>query len=143
MVRDEVVLWWRCLFFCLSLSKARHLTSRVQPIYSSSKYHSIAATSSGGRRPIVLEFQDDVSVILGVEMGAAHVSVALTNLRGKVLELGALPPMRRVCRHLGVDKYRIKKLFGGCRQLWQIAGLPNPDVAGLVTEELMPRIKAL
>ena len=41
--------------------------------------------SSGGRRPIVLEFQDDVCVILGVEMGAAHVAVALTNLRGKVL----------------------------------------------------------
>jgi predicted NBD/HSP70 family sugar kinase len=41
--------------------------------------------SSGGRRPIVLEFQDDACVILGVEMGAAHVAVALTNLRGKVL----------------------------------------------------------
>jgi glucokinase-like ROK family protein len=41
--------------------------------------------SSGGRRPILLEFQDDVCVILGVEMGGSHVAVALTNLRGKVL----------------------------------------------------------
>ncbi len=41
--------------------------------------------SSGGRRPIVLEFRDDVCVILGVEMGAAHVAVAMTNLRGRVL----------------------------------------------------------
>ncbi len=41
--------------------------------------------SRGGRRPIVLEFQDDACVILGVEMGASHVAVALTNLRGKVL----------------------------------------------------------
>lgn len=41
--------------------------------------------SRGGRRPIVLEFQDDSCAILGVEMGAAHVAVALTNLRGKVL----------------------------------------------------------
>jgi predicted NBD/HSP70 family sugar kinase len=41
--------------------------------------------SRGGRRPILLEFQDDVCVILGVEMGGAHVSVALTNLRGRVL----------------------------------------------------------
>ncbi|MCA9758768.1 MAG: ROK family protein [Candidatus Eisenbacteria bacterium] len=41
--------------------------------------------SSGGRRPIVLEFQDDSCVVLGVEMGATHVSVALTNLRGRVL----------------------------------------------------------
>jgi len=41
--------------------------------------------SGGGRRPIVIEFQDDACVILGVEMSATHVAVALTNLRGKVL----------------------------------------------------------
>ncbi len=41
--------------------------------------------SSGGRRPIVLEFQDEVCVLLGIEMGGSHVSVVLTNLRGKVL----------------------------------------------------------
>jgi predicted NBD/HSP70 family sugar kinase len=41
--------------------------------------------SRGGRRPIILEFRDDASVLLGVEMGAAHVGVALTDLRGRVL----------------------------------------------------------
>ena len=41
--------------------------------------------SSGGRRPIVLAFQDEACVILGVDMGATHVSVALTDLRGRVL----------------------------------------------------------
>jgi predicted NBD/HSP70 family sugar kinase len=41
--------------------------------------------SGGGRRPIVLEFRDDACVILGVEMGAIHVAVALTDLRGHVL----------------------------------------------------------
>lgn len=41
--------------------------------------------SRGGRRPVLLEFQDDACVILGVEMGAAHVGVALTDLRGRVL----------------------------------------------------------
>ncbi len=41
--------------------------------------------SQGGRRPIVLEFQDDACVILGVEMGATHVGAALTDLRGRVL----------------------------------------------------------
>ena len=41
--------------------------------------------SRGGRRPIVLQFQDDACVILGVDMGAAHVAVALTDLRGRVL----------------------------------------------------------
>ena len=41
--------------------------------------------SRGGRRPILLEFQDAAAVIVGVEMGASHVSVALTDLRGRVL----------------------------------------------------------
>lgn len=41
--------------------------------------------SRGGRRPILLEFQDDAYVILGVELGATHAAVALTDLRGRVL----------------------------------------------------------
>ena len=42
--------------------------------------------SRGGRRPILLEFRDDACVLLGVEMGATHVAVVLTDLRGNVLE---------------------------------------------------------
>ena len=42
------------------------------------------APSRGGRPAILLEFQDDAYLILGVDMGATHVSVALTNLRGEV-----------------------------------------------------------
>lgn len=42
--------------------------------------------SRGGRRPILLEFQDGAYVIVGVELGGSHVSVALTDLRGRVLE---------------------------------------------------------
>jgi predicted NBD/HSP70 family sugar kinase len=41
--------------------------------------------SNGGRRPIVLEFQDEARSILGVEIGASHVGAALTDLRGQVL----------------------------------------------------------
>ena len=41
--------------------------------------------SRGGRPPIVLEFNDEAGCILGVDMGAAHVAVALTDLRGHVL----------------------------------------------------------
>jgi glucokinase-like ROK family protein len=41
--------------------------------------------SRGGRRAILLEFQDDSHVILGVDMGATHVAVALTDLRGRIL----------------------------------------------------------
>jgi len=41
--------------------------------------------SRGGRPPMVLQFQDDAYVILGVDVGAAHVAVALTDLRARVL----------------------------------------------------------
>jgi predicted NBD/HSP70 family sugar kinase len=41
--------------------------------------------SRGGRRPVLLEFQDDACVILGIEMGASHVAAALTDLRANVL----------------------------------------------------------
>jgi glucokinase-like ROK family protein len=41
--------------------------------------------SSGGRKPIMLQFKDDAKVILGIDIGATHVSVAMTNLRGKLL----------------------------------------------------------
>lgn len=44
-----------------------------------------AGESRGGRRPIVLEFRDDAFFIIGVDMGAAHVSVCLTDLRNNVL----------------------------------------------------------
>ncbi len=44
-----------------------------------------AGASRGGRRPVLLGFCDDAYAIVGVEIGATHVSVALTNLRGKVI----------------------------------------------------------
>lgn len=41
--------------------------------------------SRGGRRPIVLAFDDAAAVILGVDLGATHAAVTLTDLRGRVL----------------------------------------------------------
>lgn len=41
--------------------------------------------SRGGRRPVLLEFCDDAAAIVGAELGASHVAVGLTDLRGKVL----------------------------------------------------------
>ncbi|MCX5731150.1 MAG: ROK family transcriptional regulator [Deltaproteobacteria bacterium] len=41
--------------------------------------------SQGGRRPIVLQFQDDAYAVLGIDMGAGHISVALANLRGQLI----------------------------------------------------------
>lgn len=42
--------------------------------------------SRGGRRPTFIVFEDDAHVVAGVDMGATHVSVAVMNLRGKVLD---------------------------------------------------------
>jgi predicted NBD/HSP70 family sugar kinase len=41
--------------------------------------------SQGGRRPILLRFEDSARTILGVDMGASHVAVMLTDLRGRIL----------------------------------------------------------
>jgi predicted NBD/HSP70 family sugar kinase len=43
-----------------------------------------AGDSRGGRRPTLLEFNDDAHALVGVEMGASHVAVFVTNLRAKV-----------------------------------------------------------
>lgn len=47
--------------------------------------------SSGGRRPIVLAFRDDAYTVLGVDVGASHVSVVAMNLRGEVLAWRSQP----------------------------------------------------
>ena len=44
-----------------------------------------AGQSSGGRRPILLGLVDRARVVLGVDIGAAHVGVVLTDLRGRIL----------------------------------------------------------
>ncbi|WP_078118185.1 TusE/DsrC/DsvC family sulfur relay protein [Thiosocius teredinicola] len=56
-------------------------------------------------------------------------------IRDKYFRLGALPPMRNMCRKLGVNRDAVKKAFGNCRQLWQIAGLPNPGEEALTYME--------
>jgi tRNA 2-thiouridine synthesizing protein E len=47
-------------------------------------------------------------------------------IRDKYLRLGALPSMHLVCKAAGLDKRVLKQQFGGCLNLWKIAGLPNP-----------------
>lgn len=47
-------------------------------------------------------------------------------VRDRYLRIGALPPMRNLCRKLGIRRNDVKQAFGTCRILWQIAGLPNP-----------------
>jgi predicted NBD/HSP70 family sugar kinase len=54
-----------------------------------------AGVSSGGRRPIMLEFRDQSSFIVGIELGATHISCVLTDLHCKVRASWAAPaPVR-------------------------------------------------
>ena len=43
-----------------------------------------AGVSTGGRKPTILRFNDEARYILGIDLGATHVSAAITNLRGEV-----------------------------------------------------------
>jgi predicted NBD/HSP70 family sugar kinase len=43
-----------------------------------------AGASRGGRRPVLVGFRDDAYALVGVEIGATHVSAVLTDLRGNV-----------------------------------------------------------
>lgn len=53
-------------------------------------HESHQARSTGGRPPIVLRFADQHSWLIGVELGASHVSAVLCDLRGRLrLELHA------------------------------------------------------
>lgn len=47
-------------------------------------------------------------------------------IRDKYLRLGALPPIRTLCKSVGIDKRLLKQQFGSCLALWKMAGLPNP-----------------
>ena len=72
--------------------------------------------SRGGRRPILIGFQDQAGVILGVDVGASHVSVMLTDLRGRALAWMERPhPVRSDPR--GAEAL-IVELGDGCLRAW-------------------------
>lgn len=59
------------------------------------------------------------------ELTAKHWEV-IYHVRERYFALGALPVMRLVCRAVGLDPKKAHRLFSSCRELWRIAGLPNP-----------------
>lgn len=67
-----------------------------------------------------------LAVLEGVDsLDSAHWRV-IRFVRDRYLRLGAIPPMRRICRSSELSRGEVKRLFGGCLQVWRIAGLPNP-----------------
>jgi dissimilatory sulfite reductase related protein len=59
------------------------------------------------------------------ELGPDHWAI-IFYLREHRLNYGAIPPMSQVCRTQHLDRKAVQRLFGGCREAWRIAGLPNP-----------------
>jgi len=58
-------------------------------------------------------------------LGAAHWRV-IDFVRGHYDRLQAIPPIRSICRSSELSADEARSLFGGCLQVWRIAGLPNP-----------------
>lgn len=48
-------------------------------------YEKGAGNSCGGRRPIILKFNEDSYFMAGLEIGASHLEIALINLKGRLL----------------------------------------------------------
>lgn len=105
-------------------------------------------TSARGRRPTLLTFADDVYNIVGVELGIRHISVALTDLRGKVRTF-------RSERHElrdgpGPTLEKLRELIAECMKEGKVAkkkilgvgiGVPSPinqRQPGLLSERLYP-----
>jgi predicted NBD/HSP70 family sugar kinase len=89
--------------------------------------------SLGGRRPIMLHFEDDACCILGCELGASHVAVALTNLRGQVIDWEHADhpvrsdPVGARARLVDMCTLALKALKGGAKRLVGIGvGVPSP-----------------
>ena len=52
-------------------------------------------------------------------------------LREHFLAYRSLPPVSQLCKAHGMEKERVKTLFGSCRAAWRTAGLPNPGEEAL------------
>jgi tRNA 2-thiouridine synthesizing protein E len=59
------------------------------------------------------------------QLTAKHWEI-IDHVRARYALNGSLPVMRLVCRAAGLDRHKAHKLFGSCRSLWRVAGLPNP-----------------
>ena len=82
--------------------------------------------SSGGRRPIMLGFQDQSSFIVGIELGATHVSCVLTDLRCNVRASWSAPaPVR------DDPEVALKKMTMAVHSVLEAGGVQRSQLLGL------------
>lgn len=106
-----------------------------------------AAPSSGGRPPIRLQFRDGSRHILGLELGASHVSGVRTDLRGQVLsrfnvECDVEQDPAGTLAHLDRGITTLKAGAQGVPILGIGLGVPSPILAtepGQLAAHLFPR----
>ncbi len=85
-----------------------------------------AGVSSGGRRPIMLEFQDQSSFIVGIELGATHISCVLTDLHCKVRASWSAPaPVRNE------PEAALEKMSLAVRSVLEADGVALSQVLGI------------
>lgn len=85
-----------------------------------------AGVSSGGRRPIILEFQDRASFIVGIELGATHISCVLADLRCNVRASWSVPAAVRENPELALDK-----MLTGVQAVLEAGEVPQSRLLGL------------
>lgn len=88
--------------------------------------------STGGRRPIVLAFQADAALLVGVELGATHITVVLTDLYCTVRDQRDVPCPVRTEPETALDavEQTIREMLGGSRGAPGVVGIgvaaPSP-----------------
>ena len=85
-----------------------------------------AGASTGGRRPILLKFDQRSSSIVGVELGATHVSCVLTDLRCNVRASWSMPAPVREDPRVALEKMTL-----GVRKVLEADGLKASQVVGI------------
>jgi tRNA 2-thiouridine synthesizing protein E len=73
------------------------------------------------------ELAREMAASLGIKKLTFDHWQVLHYLRKHYYASGTLPPVRNVCRDLGLARHCEEKLFGNdLKRAWRIAGLPNP-----------------
>ena len=85
-----------------------------------------AGVSSGGRRPIMLEFQDQASFIVGIELGATHLSCVLTDLRCTIKASWSAPAPVRDAPALALAKMTM-----GVRSVMEAGGVQPSQIIAI------------
>jgi len=76
------------------------------------------------------EWTETLAMRLAVQDGIGSLTkqhwLVIRFVRNRYLQLGAIPPVRSVCRNSTVSREELKLLFGSCFEVWRLAGLPDP-----------------